>query len=90
MTSRTDVTSPDTESFSLAGTSIACPDEPLWNPKDVAAYLRVSRSWVYAAAADGRLPCRRIGALLRFLPSDIRAFTAAAASVPAVRAPRVR
>jgi excisionase family DNA binding protein len=60
-------------------------DEPLWDPKDVAAYLRISRAWVYAAAADGRLPCRRIGALLRFLPADIRTYVEAGATRPAVR-----
>ncbi len=48
------------------------PMEPLWDVKDVAAYLRVSRSWVYQHAEDGTLPCVRVGGLLRFLPNEIR------------------
>jgi excisionase family DNA binding protein len=46
----------------------------LWDAKDVARYLSVSRSWVYQHAEDGTLPCLRIGALLRFDPAAIRAY----------------
>jgi excisionase family DNA binding protein len=46
----------------------------LWDPNDVAAHLKVSRSWVYKAADNGTLPVVRIGALLRFEPAAIRAF----------------
>ncbi len=46
----------------------------LWTVAEVAAYLRVSRSWVYHRAAAGLLPCLRIGALLRFEPDAIRAY----------------
>ncbi len=49
-------------------------DEPLWTAKDVAAYLKVSRAWVYQHAEDGTLPSVRIGGLRRFLPARIRAF----------------
>lgn len=49
-------------------------DESLWNASDVAHYLKVSRSWVYHQAEAGTLPHRRVGALLRFVPSLIRAF----------------
>lgn len=63
------------------------PIESLWTVAQVAAYLSVSRSWVYQHAADGTLPCRRLGALLRFVPEEIRAFAASAAS-DEVRAPR--
>jgi excisionase family DNA binding protein len=52
----------------------------LWDANDVAAYLKVSRSWVYHHAEDGTLPHRRIGALLRFDSAAIRAF---ALGVPA-------
>jgi len=48
--------------------------EALWTVADVAAYLRVSRSWVYHRAEVGELPCLRIGALLRFDPTRIRAY----------------
>jgi excisionase family DNA binding protein len=48
--------------------------EPLWDAQDVAAYLKVSRSWVYLHADDGTLPSVRIGGLRRFVPEQIRAF----------------
>ncbi len=56
------------------------PDEPLWNAKDVAAYLRVSRSWVYLHSEDGTLPSVRIGGLRRFIPAQIRAYAAGEAA----------
>jgi excisionase family DNA binding protein len=46
----------------------------LWTVAEVAAYLRVSRSWVYHRAAAGLLPCMRVGALVRFEPETIRAY----------------
>jgi len=46
----------------------------LWTVAEVAAYLRVSRSWVYHRSAAGLLPCLRFGALLRFEPDVIRAY----------------
>ena len=49
-------------------------DDRLWDANNVAQYLKVSRSWVYHHAEDGTLPCLRIGGLLRFEPSSIRAF----------------
>lgn len=48
--------------------------EPLWTAKDVAAYLKVSTSWVYLHAEDGSLPSVRIGGLRRFFPVQIHAF----------------
>lgn len=48
-------------------------DPALWDAKDVAAFLKVSRSWVYQRAEAGQLPCLRIGGLLRFDPATIRA-----------------
>lgn len=48
--------------------------EPLWDASDVAAYLKVSRSWVYHRAESGELPCLRIGGLLRFDPPAVRAY----------------
>jgi excisionase family DNA binding protein len=46
----------------------------LWTVTEVAAYLRVSRSWVYNRAAAGLLPCMHVGALVRFEPEAIRAY----------------
>lgn len=43
-------------------------------PSQVAAALGVSKTWVYAAATDGRLPCVRLGGArgpLRFFADDI-------------------
>lgn len=47
-------------------------DEHFWTVKDVASYLQASESWVRHAAAAGRLPYRKIGGLLRFLPEEIK------------------
>ena len=49
-------------------------DPCLLKPSEVAVRLAVSRSWVYAAAADGRLPSIRLGGPdgpLRFVPEDL-------------------
>jgi excisionase family DNA binding protein len=48
--------------------------ESLWDARDAATYLKVSRSWVYAHADIGTLPSVRIGGLRRFIPEQIRAF----------------
>lgn len=50
--------------------------EPLWDVKDVARYLRASRSWTYKAAERNVIPSVRIGSLLRFEPKAIREFVA--------------
>lgn len=49
-------------------------EESLWTADDVAAYLKVSRSWVYHRAEAGELPHLRIGGLLRFEPDAVRAY----------------
>ena len=52
-------------------------DTDLLKPTDVARRLGVSRSWVYDAAASGRIPCVRLGGPegpLRFLPDDVEAW----------------
>lgn len=46
----------------------------LLKPSEVSTLLAVSRSWVYEAAADGRLPAVRLGGAdgpLRFVAGDI-------------------
>jgi predicted DNA-binding transcriptional regulator AlpA len=51
-------------------------DERLWKVNDVSRTLNVSRTWVYAAANDGRLPSIRLGGPdgpLRFVPEDVLA-----------------
>jgi excisionase family DNA binding protein len=60
----------------------------LWDANDVAAYLKVSRSWVYQKVAAGLVPYVRVGGLVRFVPDDVRAFATArpsAAPSPAAR-----
>ena len=48
----------------------------LWSPTEVAAFLQVSRSWVYQKAEAGLLPVIRLpgSSLLRFEPESIEAF----------------
>lgn len=48
--------------------------EPLWNVKQVAAFLNVSQSWIYQSAGAGTIPCVRLGQALRFVPEAIRAW----------------
>jgi excisionase family DNA binding protein len=55
-------------------------DGVLWTATDVAAYLRVSRSWVYHRAEANLLPHLRIGGLLRFEPDAIRNYARDASS----------
>jgi excisionase family DNA binding protein len=49
----------------------------LLRPADVAPMLGVSRSWLYEAAKDGRIPCVRLGGEdgpLRFVEADLAAW----------------
>lgn len=48
-------------------------EDGMWDANEVARYLQASRSWVYAQAEAGRLPCVRIVGLLRFDPAAIKA-----------------
>jgi excisionase family DNA binding protein len=48
--------------------------EALWDARDVARYLKVSRSWVYQKAEAGLLPYLKVGGLVRFVPERIREF----------------
>lgn len=53
----------------------------LLKPSDVARRLSVSRSWVYSAASDGRIPSLRLGGPdgpLRFIEEDIEEWIAQA------------
>ena len=49
-------------------------DEVLWTVPQVAKYLQVSPSWVYRNASSGRIPTVRLGANLRFVPSEIKSW----------------
>lgn len=59
-------------------------DEALWSADDVARYLNVSRSWVYARATSGELPHRRMGGLLRFVPEQVREYARGSQGAPVV------
>jgi excisionase family DNA binding protein len=48
--------------------------EALWDANDVAAYLKVSKTWVYQRVEAGLIPYHRIGGLVRFEPDAIREF----------------
>ena len=50
--------------------------ETLLTAQEVAAILKVSYCWVkdHATRKQPRLPCVRVGGLLRFRPVDIRQF----------------
>ena len=52
------------------------PHEPtaLWDSHQAAAFLHVSRSWIFHKAAAGSIPCFRIGHNLRFDPEALRAW----------------
>lgn len=50
------------------------PTDTLWNVDDVAAWAKVSRSWVYQRSASGQLPCVKIAGLLRFDPAAVKKF----------------
>jgi excisionase family DNA binding protein len=49
----------------------------LMRPGEVAGMLGVSRSWLYEAAKDGRIPCVRLGSPdgpIRFIRSELVAW----------------
>lgn len=50
--------------------------ETLWTAKEVAAFLKVSRTWVYFHAEAGTLPSLKFQGLRRFIPAQIKAFAA--------------
>lgn len=54
--------------------AVTAPASTLWTAADVAAYLQISKSWVYQRSAEGELPTLRIRGLVRFDPDEIRAY----------------
>jgi excisionase family DNA binding protein len=65
----------------------------LWDVDGLAAYLGVSRHFVYRLTAQHRIRFVRVGKTVRFRPSDVEAWLEAetvAANGPAPAAPRPR
>ncbi len=60
--------------MSTTESAIAASSDTLWTVAEVAAYLRVSKSWVYHRLESGLLPHIRVGALVRFYPDAIREY----------------
>lgn len=56
--------------------------ENLWDVRRVAQFLGVSRSWVYQRVERGLMPCLRVGGLVRFKPSVVKAWTERTSVVP--------
>jgi len=50
------------------------PDDQLWTVEDAASYLRMSTHWIYKAVEARKVPYRRIGSGVRFIPSELRAW----------------
>jgi|GraSoi2013_100cm_1033763.scaffolds.fasta_scaffold87902_2 excisionase family DNA binding protein len=71
-------------------TAASSEESGLWAVADVATFLRVSKSWVYQAAASGTLPCIRLGALLRFEADTLRAWVRGEHAGKAVTLPGCR
>jgi excisionase family DNA binding protein len=65
----------DPESATL---HVHVPDKPrpLLKAEELAAYLGVKRSWVYAEARAGRIPHVRLGRYTRFQPDSIEIWAA--------------
>ena len=53
----------------------AVSQEPMMTAEEVARFLRISLSMVYKLRREGTLPGIPIGALWRFHPDDVRAFS---------------
>ncbi len=49
----------------------------LWDAREAASFLKVSRSWIFARVERDEMPYIRVGGLIRFVPSQLRdlAFT---------------
>ena len=58
----------------------------VWSVDQVAAYLSMSKQWVYKQAELGKLPCYRLGASLRFKPEEVRAYLESTRHGPRLRA----
>jgi len=45
---------------------------PLWDAREAANFLKVSRSWIYTRVERDEMPYIRVGGLIRFVPSQLR------------------
>ena len=61
-------------------------EDPILDPDQLAAYLGVTRGWVYEAASQKTIPYAKVGKFLRFRKSAIDKWLEAQAT-PAARAP---
>ncbi len=52
----------------------APPLESLLDVKQAARFLGMSADWVYRAAEQGRIPYRKLGSRLRFVPEELQAW----------------
>jgi excisionase family DNA binding protein len=48
---------------------------PLLDVHEAAAFLKVSRSWIYARVERNEMPHIRVGGLIRFVPAQLRDWT---------------
>lgn len=46
----------------------------VWGVEELAATLRMSRSWVYKRVAERSIPHTRVGRSVRFFPHEIHAW----------------
>jgi excisionase family DNA binding protein len=53
------------------------PDDEIWDPPGLAAFLKVDKSWVYRAVEVQGLPAFRLGKYLRFKRSAVLGWIAA-------------
>lgn len=47
-------------------------DEPLLTVEELAIHLRCSKRFIYDQVTANKIPCVRIGNLIRFIPSDLQ------------------
>jgi excisionase family DNA binding protein len=58
----------------MSNTNLIDVPEALWDKDRLAEYLDLHPVTVLRTAREGRIPCIRIGGLVRFDPTDIREF----------------
>jgi len=50
-------------------------DDHLWDIDEAAAFLNVSKAWVYRRTAAGTIPCVRLSSgLIRFVPETLKSW----------------
>lgn len=76
----------------MSGANVKLPleEERLWTVAEAAAYLNLSKSFVYQASLCGTLSCVRIGSRVRFDPATLRAWVRGEMGGTIVRLPGCR